>query len=94
MNTIRPLVWGSIYATAGCLLTVTVSEFAAAAPIELNPAPVPQIQRQMILPPNVVPGSEDETPLGATLTGIVVLGAEDMSVADAGVASIPAVLRG
>ncbi|QBJ78241.1 ShlB/FhaC/HecB family hemolysin secretion/activation protein [Aquitalea sp. USM4] len=84
MNTIRPLVWGSIYATAGCLLTVTVSEFAAAAPIELNPAPVPQIQRQMILPPNVVPGSEDATPLGANLTGIVLLGTDDVSVADGG----------
>lgn len=80
MHTIRPLVWGSVYVTAGCLLTMTVAEFAAAAPIELNPAPVPQIQRQMILPPNVVPGAEDATPLGATLTGIVVLGADDMPV--------------
>ncbi len=64
----------------GCALSIlaaAVAGHASAQAVEHNNPVVPPGKTVLVAPPNMVPASQDATPLGTNLKGIVILGATD-----------------
>ena len=51
---------------------------ASAQAIERNLPPAPQAEPQAIIAPNLTPNSQDDHPIGPTLTGVLLLGTQDV----------------
>lgn len=83
---IRNEALSGVAALLACSLAVALSLVprAHSQAIERNLPPPPKGLATNVAPPNAVPGDEDATPLGPTLTGIVMLGATDTVVPASG----------
>lgn len=66
----------SLLLSSAAILFVASGALAQTA-VERNLPPAPVPQAAPIVPPNAVPASEDDTPLGATLRAIVLLDGDD-----------------
>ncbi len=71
---LRPLL---LAASAPLALACAIPAIAQAQAIERNLPPAPQAEPQAIIAPNLTPNSQDDRPIGPTLSGILLLGPQD-----------------
>ena len=69
----------------GCFLAAAAPYALAQTAVERNLPPVPVPSAAPIVTPDVVPASQDATPLGVNLRAIVLLGVKDSAYSDASV---------